>query len=59
MKKDSSKLLKEISKSEINELAKKYISPDKMVIIVVGSKYVIKKSLKELGYGKVKEISLD
>jgi hypothetical protein len=30
-----------------------------MVILVVGNKYLVKDKLEKLGYGKVKEISLD
>ncbi len=53
------KILKEISKNELDELSKKYITPDKMVILVVGNKYLIKDKLEKLGYGKVKEVDLD
>lgn len=53
------KVLREISKSELNELAKKYINPDKFVILVVGNKYLVKDKLEKLGYGKVKEIELE
>jgi zinc protease len=52
-------ILKGITKDDINNLAKKYINPDKLVILVVGNKYLIKDKLEKLGYGKVKEISLD
>jgi len=54
-----SKILKEISKKELDDLAKKYINPDKMIILVVGNKYLIKDKLERLGYGKVKEVELD
>jgi zinc protease len=57
--KQQEKVLNEISKSELNNLAKKYINPDKFVILVVGNKYVIKDKLEKLGYGKVKEIELE
>lgn len=52
-------ILDKISKDEINQLAKTYIDPNKMVILVVGDKYVLKKQLEDLGYGKIKEISLE
>jgi zinc protease len=52
-------ILKNISKDDINGLIKKYINPDKMYILVVGNKYVVKDKLEKLGYGKVKEIQLD
>ncbi len=51
--------LKEVSKSDINAISKKYIRPDKMIILVVGNKYMIKDKLEKLGYGKVKEVELD
>ncbi|MCX6292169.1 MAG: pitrilysin family protein [Bacteroidetes bacterium] len=54
-----SQVLKGMTQSEMNELAKKYITPDKMVILVVGNKYLIKDKLEKLGYGKVKEIEVD
>ncbi len=57
--KQQEKILNEISKSELSDLAKKYINPDKFVILVVGNKYVIKDKLEKLGYGKVKEIELE
>ncbi len=49
-------ILKSITVDEINALAKKYISPEKMVILVVGDKYKVKEQLEKLGYGKVKTI---
>jgi len=52
-------LLKEVSKADINAICKNNIHPDKMIILVVGNKYMIKDKLEKLGYGKVKEISLD
>jgi zinc protease len=57
--KQQEKVLNEISKAELNDLAKKYISPDKFVILVVGNKYMIKDKLEKLGYGKVKEVELE
>lgn len=52
-------ILKSISKGDINNMAKKYLDPSKMVIIVVGDKTKIKKSLENLGYGKVKDAFVD
>src|SRR6185436_9831475 len=53
------KILNDISKSDLNGLANKYISPDKFVILVVGNKYSIKNKIEKLGLGKVKEIELE
>ena len=53
------KVLSSIVKSELNELSKKYIHPDKMVIVVVGNKFLIKDKLEKLGYGKVKEMEVE
>ncbi|MBP6334082.1 MAG: insulinase family protein [Bacteroidia bacterium] len=54
-----STILKSVSKSDLNAISKKYINPDKMIVLVVGNKYMIKDKLEKLGYGKVKEISLE
>ena len=43
-------ILKDISGAELNVIAKKYINPDKMIIVVVGDKKTILPSLKGLGY---------
>ena len=45
--------------SDINAIAKKMIKPDNMVIIVVGHAYKIREGLNNLGYGKIKEITVD
>lgn len=52
-------ILKDINKSELNELAKKYLHPDNMVIMVVGNRYLLKDKLEKLGYGKIKDVDLD
>lgn len=44
------KILKSISKKEIDALGKKYLPLDKMVIVVVGDKALIKPGLEKLGY---------
>ena len=41
-------ILNTITKSEINAIAKAKIQPDKMSIIIVGNKYLIKEKLKNL-----------
>jgi len=43
-------IIKNISKSEIDALAKRWINPDKMNILVVGDKAKILESLQKLGY---------
>lgn len=52
------KLLQTITKDEINSLAKDLLPIDKMVIVIVGDKDLIGKSLEKLGY-KVVEYKLD
>jgi len=51
-------LVKAMSKSDVDQLAKKYL-PDNMVILVVGNKYLIRDGLEALGYGKIKELDKD
>lgn len=55
-KAQQAKIVTEITKTEINELAKEHLKLDNMVILVVGNKYLIKEKLEALGYGKVKEL---
>jgi zinc protease len=43
-------ILNNISKAEINELAKKHLPYDKMIIVVVGDKSLVFENLKKLGY---------
>lgn len=45
-----SQLLKSLTVSEINELAKKYLPYDKMYIVVVGDKAKVFDKLKNIGY---------
>jgi zinc protease len=45
--------------SDINSIAKSSLKPDNMVIIVVGHAYKIREGLNNLGYGKIKEITVD
>ncbi len=54
-----SAILKGMSKDDINAIAKKHIKPEKMIIVVAGNKYSIKKPLEKLKLGKVKEFSYD
>lgn len=52
-------ILKDMSKADMNALAKKYINPDNMVILVVGNRYTLKDKLEKLGYGKIKDVDLE
>ncbi|MCC8409768.1 insulinase family protein [Mucilaginibacter sp. UR6-1] len=47
---EQNKILTNISNAEINSLAKKYLSADKMVILVVGDKARVLPGLQKLGY---------
>ena len=48
--KRQSDILKSMDKAMINKLAQQHLHPEKMVIVVVGSKYKLKDPLKKLGY---------
>jgi zinc protease len=48
-----------MTKADIDAIAQKTLHPETMTIIVVGHAYKIREGLNKLGYGKVKEISLD
>jgi len=52
-------ILRDATLSDMNGLAKQYLHPENAIILVVGNKYVLKDRLEKLGYGKVKEISMD
>jgi zinc protease len=43
-------ILQEITKKEIDDLARKYLSPDRMKILVVGDKKTIQNGLGKLDY---------
>ena len=49
---DQVNVLNSISKEELNALAKAKIHPDKMTIVIVGNKYLIKKKLENLQSSK-------
>jgi zinc protease len=51
-------ILKNINKTEINSLAKKWINPDKMNILVVGDKAKILAGLQKMGY-EIIELDVD
>lgn len=51
-------IIKNLTKEDINAIAKKYLSLDKMVIICVGDDVRIKDGLENLGLGKVKVLKM-
>lgn len=52
-------IVKNITKQEINELAKKHLHKENMVIVVVGNKYRLKDELEALNIGKVKDYEVE
>lgn len=46
-------VLQKVTIEELNELAKKNINTDRLVIVVAGDKLLLKERLDKLGYGKV------
>ena len=52
-------IIKDITKEEVDAFAKDYLKMEKMVILVVGNSFVIKKPLEKMGYGKVKVLDAD
>ncbi|HRH44727.1 MAG TPA: insulinase family protein [Pyrinomonadaceae bacterium] len=40
-----------VTLADVNRVANKYLTPDKMAIVIVGDRKVIEAKLKELGYG--------
>ncbi len=52
-------IIEGLTKADIDAIAKKMLHPETITIIVVGHAYKIRESLNKLGYGKVKEITLD
>jgi zinc protease len=53
------KFLETVDTAKLDELAKTYISPDNMVILVVGDAEVVREGLAELGYGEPIELDID
>ena len=52
-------MIKGMSIADINAVAKAQLKPENTVIIVVGHAYKIRDGLNNLGYGKIKEITVD
>jgi len=50
------KVVKGLSKADINKLAKDQIRPNNMVILVVGNKYLFNEKVDALGYGKFSQL---
>ncbi len=53
---DQNKLLNSVTVEELNAVVKKYLDPDKMIIVIVGDEGDIKDGLKRLNIGKVTSI---
>ncbi len=52
-------IINNITKEEINQLAKKHLSAENMVIVVVGDEFFIRKPLEKLNIGKVITVESD
>lgn len=48
-----------ITASQVNQVAKKYIIPDKMAIVIVGDREKIEPGLKALNFGEIKHFSIE
>ena len=53
------KILQNISKDELNAIAKKYLNTEEMVIVVAGDMLLLKDRLEKLGMGKVQVLNKD
>lgn len=51
-------IIKNLTKDDINAIAKKYLSLDNLIIIVVGDDVIVKEQLEKLGLGKVKVLKM-
>lgn len=45
-------ILNSLDVAQVNEIIKKYIKPDEMIIFVVGNEFYVKDGITALGYGK-------
>lgn len=52
-------IVRSLTQEDINNLAKQYLKPDKMYIVVVGHAYKIRKGLEALGLGKIQELDAE
>jgi len=48
-----------VGKSQLDQLAKTYVDPDKMIILVVGDAEIVREGLAELGFGEPIELDID
>jgi zinc protease len=51
-------IIKNLTKEDINALAKKYLSLDNLVIVVIGDDAFVKEQLEKLGLGKIKVLKM-
>jgi len=51
-------IVENMTQEEIEQLAKEYIQPDKMDIVIVGNKYIVKDVLEDLEMGDVNTLDL-
>ena len=56
---EQEEIIKNITKEEIDAIAKDFLKTENMVILVVGNEYVVKKPLENMGYGKVKVLDAE
>jgi len=53
------RFLGDVDKAQLDKLAKSYVDPDKMIILVVGDAEIVREGLAELGYGEPIELDID
>jgi zinc protease len=51
-------IIKNLTRDEVNAMAKKYLLPENMIIVCIGDDVNIQPGLAKLGYGKVKIIKM-
>jgi zinc protease len=51
-------IIKKLTKEEVNEMAKKYLLLDNLIIVCIGDDVKIQEGLEKLGLGKVKVIKM-
>ncbi len=51
-------IIKNLTKEEVNAMAKKYLLMDNLVIVCIGDDVKIQEGLEKLGLGKVKVIKM-
>lgn len=52
-KKKQAEIINSLTKEDINNFAKQYLTPDNMLIVAVGTESLIKPKIEALGFGKV------